>query len=205
LNEAQPEKVLARAKQLGILAKLSPSITINNKTGLAFVEARRQFQPGSPPAEIYLGILLYAVEMNELDSLISFLKFPKAPAKSLKDTLNLKACMSALKRPGISNYEIFNVLKEASNAAIRVNSLMQPSTLVKGRLDQFLNQMKSVRTSLQGQDLIKAGLPQGQQVHGILEMLFAARLNGEIETVLEEKQLAQKLCQADFGIDLAFD
>jgi tRNA nucleotidyltransferase (CCA-adding enzyme) len=205
LKEDQPEKALARAKELGILAKLSPAIKFNQQSCLAMAEARRQYKAEPPPEEIYLGILLYSVDIPELARLNAFLKFPRKIIKSLKDTLDLKDRVDFMKSPGVSNYEIFNSLRELAVPAIKVSMLMQNSALVKSRLIQYLTEWKMVKPSLKGLDLIKGGIPQGGQVQGILEMLLAARLNGEIETLLEEKQLAQKISKADFNIDLAFE
>jgi tRNA nucleotidyltransferase (CCA-adding enzyme) len=59
LKEAYPEKVLSRADELGVLAKLHPALKGDGWQAGKFEQARKLSSPDSPSTELYLSLLAY--------------------------------------------------------------------------------------------------------------------------------------------------
>ena len=66
--------------------------------------------------------------------------------------------------------------------------------LLKRHLAEYMKS-KTVKTTLTGRDLQAMGLLPGPQYKKILDRLLDARLNGEVKTEFEERQLLQHLIQ----------
>jgi tRNA nucleotidyltransferase (CCA-adding enzyme) len=64
---------------------------------------------------------------------------------------------------------------------------------VKRQVSAFLTTYQHVKPILTGKDLKAMGLKPGPQFKKILDRLLDARLNGDIKTESEEKDLAMKL------------
>ena len=74
LKEELPEKVLRRADELGVLAKLHPSLKGDGWLAEKFAQARELSLPDSPPVALYLSLLAYRLTADEIEQLISYLK-----------------------------------------------------------------------------------------------------------------------------------
>ena len=64
---------------------------------------------------------------------------------------------------------------------------------VKRQVSAFLTTYQHVKPTLTGKDLKTIGLKPGPQFKKILDQLLDARLNGEIKTEQEERQLVQDM------------
>ena len=91
-----PEKILRRAGELGVLARLHPSIKGNGWLAEKFVQARQISSPDLPPVGLYLAFLVYPLISEGNEQLISFLRLPKLLAQTLRDTISLKAKLPSL-------------------------------------------------------------------------------------------------------------
>ena len=61
LKEKRPEKVLRRAEELGVLAKLHPSLKGNSWLAERFGQARQLTSSNPPPLRLYLALLAYSL------------------------------------------------------------------------------------------------------------------------------------------------
>ncbi|GAG14412.1 unnamed protein product, partial [marine sediment metagenome] len=55
----------------------------------------------------------------------------------------------------------------------------------------FLHELRYVKPTLNGNDLISMGIAPGPQIKEILERLYEARLNGEVTTKQDEEELVR--------------
>ena len=110
LKEELPEKALQRADELGVLAKLQPSLKGDDWLAETFALAREQCLPDAPHPQLYLALLCYRLTAGETDTLITYLRLPKATAQVLRDTLAIKAKMKELSTLGQAPSVIYELL-----------------------------------------------------------------------------------------------
>lgn len=70
------------------------------------------------------------------------------------------------------------------------------------RLNQYLDEFRYVRPSLDGKDLLELGVPKGPLVGRVLDALRDARLDGDVSSTDQETALARNfLTHNDGGRD----
>jgi len=190
-KEERPEKVIRRARELGVLQKLHPSL----KTGIwlaeKFAAARRLKQPEPPPFELYLAILAYPLKRNEAEELISYLNLPKEAARVLRDSADLKSKLASLDRAEIKPSQIYDTLHEHSEAAVTANLLMTESPSIQQNIELFLDELRNIRTTLTGENLLELGVPKGPQMKKVMELLLYARLDDRVRSKAAEEELVR--------------
>ena len=192
LQEKYPEKVLRRAEELGVLAKLHPALKGNGWLAEKFDQARRLTSPQPPEIGLYLALLAYPLTSEETKHLISRLRLPKSLAQTLRDTINLKSKFRLLATPGMSPSNIYRLLDGYSPPAMVADSLATESPVASQNIRLFLNKLRYIEISLTGDDLMRMGIAQGPQIREILELLHEAKLNGEIATRQDEEDLVKE-------------
>jgi tRNA nucleotidyltransferase (CCA-adding enzyme) len=191
LKEKYPEKVFNRAYELGVLAALHPSLTGDGDLAEKFEKARKECSPLPPSFDLYLALLAYPLNTEEIEQLISRLNLPRLSAKTLRDTIAIKNRMRSLSTPGVSPSAIYNLLRAFSPSALETNSLVTQSAVASQAIHLFLNRLKDVQLSLTGDDLIEMGIAPGPRIKEILEMLHQAKLNGKITTRNDEEEMVR--------------
>jgi tRNA nucleotidyltransferase (CCA-adding enzyme) len=191
LRERYPEKVLRRAEELGVLAKLHPALKGNGWREQKFAQVRQLTSPHPPEIGLYLALIAYPLTGEEAESLISRLNLPKSLARTVKDTITLKDKIKLVTIPGLSPSSIYNFLDGYSPQALVASSLATPSPTASQNIRFFLSKLRHVEASLSGEDLMKMGVVQGPQIKEVLELLRQARLNGRVTTREGEEELVR--------------
>jgi tRNA nucleotidyltransferase (CCA-adding enzyme) len=191
LREGYPEKILRRAEELGVLAKLHPVLKGNGWRQEKFAQARQLTSPHPPEIGLYLALIAYPLNDEEVESLISRLNLPKSLVRTLKDTIALKGKLKLVTIPGLSPSSIYNFLDGYSPQALVANSLATDSPTASQNIRFFLSKLRHVEASLSGEDLMKLGVTQGPQIKKVLELLREARLNGRVTTREGEEEFVR--------------
>ncbi|MBI4267011.1 MAG: CCA tRNA nucleotidyltransferase [Chloroflexi bacterium] len=185
-KEASPEKVLRRAGELGVLARLHPSLERNGWLVKKFKQARQLSYPDLPPPGLYLALLTYRLKGEEIEQLISYLRPGKPAARTLRDTVNLKAHLESLASPALARSGIYARLHGYSVTAIAANWLAADSLTARERLQLYLDKLRNVKPALTGNDLQEMGVKAGPRIKEILDLLREARLDGKVSNKQEE-------------------
>ena len=193
LEEEIPEKALLRANALGVLARICPGLEMDELIGKKFARARGMMQPYCPPAELYLAFLVYRLSQDDLEDLISYLKFSNTVAQTLRDTLNLENQLSSLASPEPIPSRVYNALHPYSPNAVLANLIISDHQLIRQRIEQYLNQLRYVRVALTGNDLLQEGVAPGPQIKEVMELLRTARLDGKVSTKDEELRMVKEI------------
>jgi tRNA nucleotidyltransferase (CCA-adding enzyme) len=193
LEEERPEKALLRATELGLLSRMCSSLEAGDWLARRFARARGMLQPYSPPRELYLAFLVYRLSREALESLDSYLNFPRTTSEVLLDTLKLKDELPGLATPQVSLSRIYHSLHPYSQTAILANLLATDSVLIKQRIEQYLNQLRHVQTALTGEDLIQLGISPGRRIKEMLEVILEARMDGKVTSREQELELVKKI------------
>ena len=191
LKEKYPEKVLRRAEELGVLAKLHPSLKGNGWLAEKFVEARQLNYPDLPPVGLYLALLAYRLTNEESEQLISRLRLPKTLAQTLRNTISIKNELQSLANPELVPSSIYYLLHHCSLTAIIANSLACDSPVAHQHINLFLTRLRYVKPALNGDDLKIMGIAPGPQIKEILNLLHEARLDGKVTSKKDEEGLVK--------------
>jgi len=191
LKEDLPEKALQRAGELGVLAKLHPSLKGDDWLAETFAAARERCLPDEPNMQLYLALLFYRLTSDETDTLISYLRLPKATAQALRDTLAIKSKMKELATPGLAPSVIYDILHGCSLAALTANTLGSGSETVAEHIELYVNVLRHVNPALTGEDLKKLGVPEGPLIKEVLQRLREARLDGKVTRRKEEEAMVR--------------
>ncbi len=191
LQEEFPEKVLRRAEELGVLAKLHPAVKGNSWLAEKFGQARQLSLPNLPPVGLYLALLAYPLTNDENEQLILSLRLPKSLCQILRDTMSLKGKLHSLADPELSPSSIYRLLCGYSSPAITANSLACDSPVARQHIHLFLDKLRYVKSALTGNDLKKMGIAPGPRIKEILNLLHEARLDGKVTTKQGEEGLVE--------------
>ena len=120
------------------------------------------------------------------------MKFGGETSRLLKDIPALKKALTSLTAPEMKPSAIYYILEHHRVETIRAAALVTDSLLVRERLMLYLSTLRSVETSLNGDDLKKMGVAQGKKIGTLLKALKEAKLNGEVKTREAERKLVRK-------------
>ncbi len=191
-GEAEPEKVLRRAGELGVLKKLHPALKSNGWLRKNFEKARKQSSLTPPPLGLYLALLTYQLDSEECDKLSSHLKLPKPAGQVVHDAATLKAKLKMLAYPELTSSYVYRILHCYSPSAITAISIATASPVARQHMEIYLHKLRYVKPALHGADLLKMGLTPGPQVKEVIARLHEAKLDGKAVTKQDEAALVRE-------------
>ncbi len=192
LAEKQPEKVLQRAAELGLMVKLHPSLEGDGWLADMFTRARKLSSPKKPSISLYMALLTYNLEEGEKEQFISYLKLPGAIAQSLGDSSIIKSRMPKLASAGLKKSDVYHLLRGYNRDALKASLIAADSEAVHRSIQLYMDKLCNIKPQLTGNNLMDMGIPEGPQIKKMLNKLLDARLNGEAKTQKEEERLVKE-------------
>ena len=192
LEEEKPEKMLHRASELGALQQLLPSLEGNGWLARRFQQARKSSDQNKPDSVIYLALMVWQLESDNIEAFIECLRFGSEVSRILRDIPKLKQTLSALAVQRIKPSAICRLLEPHRQQTIFAASLASDSTLVRRRLKHYLTALRFVSPALSGGDLKSMGVPQGKKLGALLRSLKEAKLDGMAKTKEQEEKLVRR-------------
>jgi len=189
-KEARPEKPLRRAAELCLLQEIHAALKGNGWIAKAFEQARSTANP--PSLGLYLSLAVHHFSRDEAEDLITSLNIPKATARVIQDTLSLRENLASLEAPQLSPSAIYRLLQDYSPTSILAWAIASESPLIRQRLHLYLDRLRYVKSSLNGQDLQNMGLPPGPRMGQMLKALHEAKLDQKAKTRAEEVALVRR-------------
>jgi tRNA nucleotidyltransferase (CCA-adding enzyme) len=181
-SEERPAAVLVRAAELGVLAAISPSLP-----DAATLRERLSHMDASAPAVHYLGVLVYSLETDQIESFVRRLSMTAPWARMVHQVAPARKAASDLTE-GSSPSVVSTLLRALDTDAVAVVAALTRSQ----PFQRFLQEWRYVRPMLTGRDLVQLGVPEGPQLGSILELLRDAKLDGRTGTREEEVDFVQK-------------
>ncbi len=191
-KEKLPELAIKRLGNLGVLSKINLSLKGDGWIAEKFDKARRLKKPHQLPT-LYFCLLIYSFSENEIEQFLARLNISTTLSRMIRDTLRLKINLPLLDKPTMKPSKIYYLLREYEPLAVQANAIATESPIVYQHLQLFLTKLRYVRTSLNGGDLKRLGIPVGPEIGHVLRALHKARLDGEVKTRAGEKKLARSL------------
>ena len=187
-DEPDPGRVLLRASELGLLSGLHPSLA--DDSGVRRME---EWGEGLVRRDEWLAALFSPLNEPEGNAVIQRLRLSGRWAMVTRDTIVLrekeKAVRESAKRPS----DLHRILWPFEPQAIAARAKLTGDLFVRRALQRYLDELRFIRPSLSGDDLLEMGAPQGPLIGKILAQLHSARLDGALSDTMEERALAREL------------
>jgi tRNA nucleotidyltransferase (CCA-adding enzyme) len=194
-KEKQPEFIINRLAELGVLPRISPFLKGNGWIAEKYYKVRRLKKPTQLPS-LYFCLLIYSLSEKSIEQFLARLNIPAKLSRAMSDTLRLRAKLPLLDKPSLKPSEIYYMLREYEPVAIQTNAIASDPSIVHRHLQLYLKKLRYVRTSLDGEELKKLGISAGPEMGKVLQILHNAKLDGEVRTRVDEKNLALSLKSA---------
>jgi tRNA nucleotidyltransferase (CCA-adding enzyme) len=200
LEEERPELVIKRLGELGALSTISPSLKGDGWIAEKFGKARRLKKPAQLHS-LYFCLIIYSFNEGEIEQFLARLNIPAKLSRAMRDTLRLKARLPLLDKPSPEPSEIYYLLRKYDPLAIQTNAIASESATIRRHLHVFLTKLRYVRTSLDGEELERLGISAGPEMGKVLRILHKAKLDGEVRSRADERNLILSLKAGDFTTD----
>ena len=99
-------------------------------------------------------------------------------------------------RPPLRPAETYHLLKGLSDEALLLLLAKTKSESIKRQISAYLTTYQHSKPTLTGEDLKTMGLKPGPQFSKILVRLMDARLNGEVKSEREERELVKRMTKS---------
>jgi tRNA nucleotidyltransferase (CCA-adding enzyme) len=211
-GEAEPERALLRLDDLGVLRQIHPALRADKwfavrcrelREGLsdtpwswsapASDSAEGEAAPGRRPTDVhYLGLLTFRLAAEALDGIVDRLRIRGDDAAILHQIQALKARLAELREPRRPS-QIHRLLGAFDEATLLIGWLTCTDETARAQLAQFQRELRGVEPIIDGHYLRRElNLRPGPIYRQVLEHLRAARLDGEVITLADERALAER-------------
>lgn len=193
LKEDEPDKVLFRAGELGVLRNIHSELKGDNWLAKKFSRARGAHAPETPAAELLLALLVYRMEAESIRSFITSLNLRKKQAVILNDLCLLKEKLEIIDESPLQPSATYLVLEGLSEMALTAALIAEESPAIRKNIELYLNEYRHVRTDLTGKDLRDMGFTSGSRIKTVLDWLLRAKIDGEITSREDETALIETI------------
>lgn len=190
LEEEHPLAALARAFDLGVLKAVHPGLT-DESALLSLVSRSDHHHPLNPL--VYLAALTFPLSSGDSVEVVQRLNMPAHWAKVVHDTLGIRKLQHQLAGAALPNSQVCRLLDGMSEDAITAVSLLCGPGPLSQRVDLYLTILRQVRPILDGSSLLAMGVSEGPLVGRVLGKLREAKLDHQVETVEDERQLVRRI------------
>jgi tRNA nucleotidyltransferase (CCA-adding enzyme) len=193
-KEANAERMLERAQALGVLRQIHPALKFDGATA---ERLRRACQKGKPEADLYLSIMAYPLDNEAIEGLVQRLNITGELKRAIKQLPRLKFKLPALASPDIAPSAAYRLLQKYNSKAIATCALAADEPAIRLHLERYLDELRYVKTHLDGDALQSLGVAPGPRLGKTLEALREAKLDGTVNTREEEASLVHRLLRRD--------
>jgi len=184
--EENPLYCLTRMEQLGVIKAIHPQAELDKK---ALRKLVKENLDGLEVEKwiVYLYSILSRMGEEEIKKVAFRLRMTSSQREKCLALLYGKEALEKLQVPRMRRSQIYEVLKD-----IPLETLVWIRAMgdrkVKKRVSIFYDELRNINLSINGEDIIKMGVPSGPQVGRILLELLRAKLDGKVKTREEEIQ-----------------
>lgn len=191
-REEYPEHALRRLGELGALQRINPSVKGNGWLVDKFDAARRLSKPGEL-LPLYFCLLAYPLDEEQVNQFVKRLNMPTRLAKAVESAIRLKQRLPRLNKPDLKPSVIYYFLQEYHPLAVEANVIAGDNAVIRRHLELFLSKLRYIKPYLNGEELQRLGIPEGEELGRILRILHRAKLDGEVTTRDDEEKLARRM------------
>jgi tRNA nucleotidyltransferase (CCA-adding enzyme) len=202
LSETDPWPPVERMIDWGVFPAIERGWTLDRAVGGSFQAIGRLLAPGSAfpgarevePWRLYFAATLRPLPPDTRERVLDRLSAGRKLRDAARHLERFEAAAPALDGPGeVSPSRVYRALAGLSVEALLVAAATGESPRVRERVLLFLSDLRGATTSLNGNDLVALGVPEGPRVGEVLARLLDARLDGRVASEREERALALEL------------
>lgn len=193
-REDKPEQILERAQTLGVLRQLHPALKVDGATAERLRRARQQ---GMTETDMYLSILAYPLDSEAIEGFVERLNITGELKRGIKQLPRLKAKLPTLASSNIAPSAVYRLLQKYHPGAIATCVLAADEPTVRFQMERYLNELRYVKTHLDGDALKALGVKPGPRLGKMIESLREARLDGAVKARDDEEALVRRLLRKD--------
>ena len=189
LRENKPEKVLNRAGELKVLTKITGGLVEKKWLAEKYNEARALGLSDTSLITVYFSLLIYSLNIAELNKLTTYLRFTRPVFQILKNTLELKEQLPVLEVSSLLDSKVYFTLNEYPELAVIANLVATDNSSIKKHIENYLTRLRHIKPRLNGNDLKRLGIPQSPEINKLLHILYVAKLDKKVITKQGETRL----------------
>lgn len=203
LGERKPKQAIKRLAEVDLLRFIHPKLSWSDRLDrlLAALEEAVDWYRLlylDRKMEIWLVYMMGLLELLPERAVKDVLKrFPFSEQEATRLKMARVGCHKVVRRlatqRSLKPAEVYHLLSGLSDETLLILMAKSKGESVKRQVSAFLTTYQHVKPVLTGTDLKAMGLKPGPQFKKILGQLLDVRLNGEIKTESEERDLAMKL------------
>ena len=184
--ESQAGGALGLLQEWGALSAISPALEYEADAWSLYSERTDGLSRHGRIAVGY-GILGAGMSVTGCASVAARLMPGARARRALRDSAGLIARIDGGEFEGAANSAVAEALDALSELGVIGCAIARVGSPIGGRLEEYLQVHRPLRTMLTGDDIIALGVPQGPEVGEIQRRLRAARQDGLIESRAEEE------------------
>lgn len=194
LAEPRADRMLRRLEELGVWRHIDPALSFDEN---AAERLHRVRQAGETSLVAALAAWLWSLRWPEAQRILDRLAVRGKQAKQLREVFALRDRLVEIGDPNKQVGEVVEIVEACaqSPSAVRVAALLAENPLARERLERYVAEWRHVRPAVHGDLLRQLGVPPGPVYKEILRAVRRALLNGEVQTVQEQRALAERLAR----------
>jgi tRNA nucleotidyltransferase (CCA-adding enzyme) len=195
-REVRPERALLRLDGLGVLRQIQADLKVDEWIVQRFREMRTgldstPWAATRPEDSHYLGLLTFRLSKKAVDEAIARLRIRTEDASILRQVQELKSFLPDFCQP-LRPSQLQSRLDQFTSEALLVGWLAFQDETARAQLAQFQRELRGVESIIDGHYLRREfNLRPGPLFRRILDLLRAARLDGQVITLAEEHALVE--------------
>jgi tRNA nucleotidyltransferase (CCA-adding enzyme) len=209
-QETEPERTIKLLDELGVLRRLHPNLRYTPwlagryaalRGGLAtwrswgWGNGGRGGDEATAMLAAYASILAYWLSREELSQFMNRLNIAGEVGFVMRQVWEARATAVALAN-GAAPSQIYRLLKPYVIEAIVVMYITEPSQTVREAIASYVDELRHVRTEVDGLTLKSLGVAPGPLYSKLLQAVLDARLDGNVSNRAQEEYLLRRLLSA---------
>lgn len=203
LSERRPKQAIKRLAELNLLKFIHPKLSWSDRVDklLAAIEEAVDWYRLlylDRKMEVWLVYMMGLLEvLPERAVKEVFKRFPFSEQEATGLKMARVGCHKVIRRLAsqrpLKPADVYRLLSGLSDETLLILMAKSKGETVKRHVSAFLTSYQHVKPILTGADLKAMGLKPGPRFKQILDQLLDARLNGEVKTEAEERELVMQL------------
>jgi tRNA nucleotidyltransferase (CCA-adding enzyme) len=179
LGEARPETIFCRADELGLLNRWHPALS-GDEWLKQSCRRLRAIQAATPSA--YLSLLCWRLDAEQKASLARTLKLSRRQYRVLQESTVIRDCLSLLDSSQAPPSRIASLLRSLdADVLAAARAALEPARAVEN-IERYLATWSRITPALNGENLLKLGVPRGPDIGRMLEELRDLTIDGAIDS-----------------------
>ena len=193
LHEPEPERCLARAREMGVLAAILPALTWSARLHREVGGLREAGGTALPTPNAFLGLLAWPLAPDDASALARRLNLAAKQLSVVDGARGLANLLPALSAPALRPSEAYALFKDLDPDAVLAALIAAVDVPVaRERLDAFVQRWRDCRPNLTARRLLALGVPQGPLVGDFLDRLLAHRLDHPEVAASDEEAMVRR-------------